>query len=165
MMRKSDFLTLYLLKGVFEKIDVAVNAPEPGTITEFLAKEEDTVTVGQDLVKMELGGAPAGAKKEQGGQEPKEPASDKQSTSSYAEPEKDESKKAEAPPPAPKREPMQESKASAPSPPTSKAQESKKPDSGPKSTDVARSGSREERKVCWNPALLVRESDEVCRSR
>ncbi|KAK3076446.1 2-oxoglutarate dehydrogenase complex E2 component, partial [Teratosphaeriaceae sp. CCFEE 6253] len=32
-----------------DKIDVAVNAPTAGTIKEFLAKEEDTVTVGQDL--------------------------------------------------------------------------------------------------------------------
>jgi 2-oxoglutarate dehydrogenase E2 component (dihydrolipoamide succinyltransferase) len=35
-----------------------VNAPEAGTIKEFLASEEDTVTVGQDLVRIELGGAP-----------------------------------------------------------------------------------------------------------
>jgi 2-oxoglutarate dehydrogenase E2 component (dihydrolipoamide succinyltransferase) len=59
------------------KIDVAVNAPEAGTIKEFLASEEDTVTVGQDLVRIELGGAPAGGKeeavasKEQAKEEPK----------------------------------------------------------------------------------------------
>lgn len=41
-----------------DKIDVAVNAPEAGTIREFLANEEDTVTVGQDLVRLELGGVP-----------------------------------------------------------------------------------------------------------
>lgn len=40
-----------------DKIDVAVNAPEAGTIKEFLVKEEDTVTVGQDLVRLELGGS------------------------------------------------------------------------------------------------------------
>ncbi|KAK3904779.1 hypothetical protein C8A05DRAFT_31407 [Staphylotrichum tortipilum] len=45
-----------------DKIDVAVNAPEAGIIKEFLANEEDTVTVGQDLVRIELGGAPAGDK-------------------------------------------------------------------------------------------------------
>ncbi|KAG8426472.1 2-oxoglutarate dehydrogenase complex E2 component [Metarhizium acridum] len=47
-----------------DKIDVAVNAPEAGTIKEFLASEEDTVTVGQDLVRIELGGAPSGIKTE-----------------------------------------------------------------------------------------------------
>lgn len=38
-----------------DKIDVSVNAPKAGTITELLAKEEDTVTVGQDLFKLEAG--------------------------------------------------------------------------------------------------------------
>lgn len=43
------------------QIDVAVNAPASGTIKEFLANEEDTVTVGQALVRIELGGsAPKG---------------------------------------------------------------------------------------------------------
>ena len=37
------------------KIDVAVNAPEAGTIQELLVTEEDTVTVGQDIARMELG--------------------------------------------------------------------------------------------------------------
>lgn len=43
-----------------DKIDVAVNAPKSGTITELLAQEEDTVAVGQDLFKLEAGDAPAG---------------------------------------------------------------------------------------------------------
>ncbi|KAK0372199.1 2-oxoacid dehydrogenase acyltransferase [Colletotrichum limetticola] len=46
-----------------DKIDVAVNAPEAGTIKEFLVNEEDTVTVGQDIVKMELGGEKSSSKK------------------------------------------------------------------------------------------------------
>lgn len=48
-----------------DKIDVAVNAPESGTIKEFLAGEEDTVTVGQDLVRIELGGAPSADTKDE----------------------------------------------------------------------------------------------------
>ena len=32
-----------------------MNAPVAGTITKFLVNEEDTVTVGQDLLKLELG--------------------------------------------------------------------------------------------------------------
>lgn len=39
-----------------------MNAPEAGVIKEYLANEEDTVTVGQDLVRIELGGAPSGDK-------------------------------------------------------------------------------------------------------
>jgi len=38
-----------------DKIDVSVNAPQAGKIVELLAKEEDTVTVGQDLFKLEPG--------------------------------------------------------------------------------------------------------------
>lgn len=41
------------------QIDVSVNAPESGTIVETYANEEDTVTVGQDLLKIEAGDAPA----------------------------------------------------------------------------------------------------------
>lgn len=39
---------------------MTVNAPQAGTITETLANEEDTVTVGQDLFKLEPGEAPEG---------------------------------------------------------------------------------------------------------
>ncbi|KAK8148284.1 2-oxoglutarate dehydrogenase complex E2 component [Beauveria asiatica] len=42
-----------------DKIDVAVNATEAGTIKEFFVNEEDTVTVGQDLVRIESSGSPA----------------------------------------------------------------------------------------------------------
>ncbi|KAI6124585.1 hypothetical protein EDD16DRAFT_1562637 [Pisolithus croceorrhizus] len=41
-----------------DKIDVTVNAPVSGTIVELLANEEDTVVVGQDLLKIEAGAAP-----------------------------------------------------------------------------------------------------------
>lgn len=142
---------------------MAVNAPEPGTIKEFLANEEDTVTVGQDLLKLELGGAPKGGEKQQGGQEPKAPATDEQSTSSDTEPQKDEGKpERESPPPSPPPEmkpesPKQERKPS-PAPnepskqkePSSKPQESKKPE--PKSKDTAPLGNREERRVSFSMA-------------
>ena len=41
-----------------DKIDISVNAPESGTLLEQFAKEDDTVIVGSDLYKLELGGAP-----------------------------------------------------------------------------------------------------------
>ena len=65
---------------------MAVNAPEAGTVKEFLAQEEDTVTVGQDLVKMELGGSTQSEKEEYGGQEPKAAATKDQATSSDPSP-------------------------------------------------------------------------------
>ncbi|GAB0139683.1 2-oxoglutarate dehydrogenase complex E2 component [Epichloe bromicola] len=62
-----------------DKIDVAVNAPESGTIKEFLASEEDTVTVGQDLVRIELGGAPSADAKD----EPAPPKEENQDESKF----------------------------------------------------------------------------------
>ncbi|OOF98478.1 hypothetical protein ASPCADRAFT_42160 [Aspergillus carbonarius ITEM 5010] len=56
-----------------DKIDVSVNAPESGTIKELLVSEEDTVTVGQDLIKLELGGAHE-TKKEEAIEKPAAPA-------------------------------------------------------------------------------------------
>ncbi|CAO1626219.1 unnamed protein product [Sympodiomycopsis kandeliae] len=59
--KKGDFVKADEEVAVIEtdKIDVTVNAPQSGTITETLANEEDTVTVGQDLFKLEPGEAPA----------------------------------------------------------------------------------------------------------
>ncbi|KAF2419782.1 dihydrolipoamide succinyltransferase [Tothia fuscella] len=68
-----------------DKIDVSVNATEAGTITELLVKEEDTVTVGQDLAKIDTDASSSGGggeKKEQGTSEPKDSASKDQETSS-----------------------------------------------------------------------------------
>ncbi|KAH6692726.1 dihydrolipoyllysine-residue succinyltransferase, partial [Plectosphaerella plurivora] len=36
-----------------DKIDIPVTAPKAGVITEYLASKEDTVTVGQDLIKID----------------------------------------------------------------------------------------------------------------
>lgn len=117
------------------QIDVAVNAPEAGTIKEFLANEEDTVTVGQDLVRLELGGAPEGGKEEKAASEPKEPASKEQPTSSDPEPKKEESKPSPPPEekkPAPKKE----------SPP-----KQEQPQKSQSSSTSSQLGNREERRV------------------
>ncbi|KAJ5463588.1 Biotin/lipoyl attachment [Penicillium sp. IBT 31633x] len=90
-----------------DKIDVSVNAPESGTIKEFLVNEEDTVTVGQDLVKIELGAAPEGGKKDEAAEKPKEPEPKKEAAPAPAEAEKPkepEPKKASPPKEAPKAE-------------------------------------------------------------
>jgi len=130
-----------------DKIDVAVNAPEAGTIKEFLANEEDTVTVGQDLVRMELGGAPEGGDKEKASSEPKEPAPKEQSTSSDPEPSKKEESKKE------------ESKPTSSAPPPQEKKPEPKKESSPKQTESKSSsaptlGNREERRVKMNRMRL-----------
>ncbi|KAJ5772043.1 Biotin/lipoyl attachment [Penicillium odoratum] len=80
-----------------DKIDISVNAPEAGTIKEFLVSEEDTVTVGQDLIRLELGDAPAGGKKEVASEKPQEPAAEKPKESA---PEPVTPKETQAPKPA-----------------------------------------------------------------
>ncbi len=42
-------------------MDVAINSPEAGVIVEMLAKEGDSVEVGQDLFKLDLDGKPSAA--------------------------------------------------------------------------------------------------------
>ncbi|KAI9743289.1 MAG: 2-oxoglutarate dehydrogenase complex E2 component [Claussenomyces sp. TS43310] len=142
-----------------DKIDVAVNAPEAGTIKEFFANEEDTVTVGQDILRLELGDSPSGSpgagEKETGGSEPKEPASSEQSISSDPEPKKDESKSKDNSksnqPPAEKPEPPKKE-----SPPPKQTE----PKADPKKSDSKASGSasplgnREERRVKMNRMRL-----------
>ncbi|KAH7395714.1 dihydrolipoyllysine-residue succinyltransferase [Cadophora sp. MPI-SDFR-AT-0126] len=129
-----------------DKIDVAVNAPEAGTIKEFLANEEDTVTVGQDLVRMELGGAPEGGDKERASSEPKEPAPKEQSTSSDPGPSKKEESKKEESVPASSAPPPQEKKPE-PKESTPKQKESK-------SSSTPTLGNREERRVKMNRMRL-----------
>ena len=101
---------------------MSVNAPEAGTVKEYLANEEDTVTVGQDLVKLELGGPSQGGDKQAAGQETKAPAPQDQPSSSDPEPKKDESKDEKEPaPPSP---PLKKESAP-PSPPPKKEPEHK----------------------------------------
>lgn len=106
------------------------------------------MTVGQDLVRMESGGAPA--PKEEASSEAKESASKDQPTSSDPKPEKKDE-------PAPKKEekstlapPKEEKKAPAPAP--------KKSESQSEGSSAPTMGNREERRVSNNsyfPALTV----------
>ena len=74
-----------------DKIDVEVNAPVSGTITELLVAADDTVTVGQEIAKIEPGAAPEGGAA---------PAPKKEAKKEEAAPKKEES----APEPTPKKE-------------------------------------------------------------
>ncbi|CAI7576309.1 unnamed protein product [Penicillium glandicola] len=121
-----------------DKIDVSVNAPESGTIKELLVNEEDTVTVGQDLIKIELGAAPEGGKKDEGAEEPKKP-----------EPKESEPKKDASPAPAETQKPKEpEPKKDAPPKAAPKAE------SKPQAAEQPALGGREERRVKMNRMRL-----------
>lgn len=137
-----------------DKVDFSVNAPEAGTLKELLAKEEDTVTVGQDLAKLELG-EPSGGKKEEAKEEPKEPTPKEQETSSQPKGDQEQPKPQEDKPQPPKEEhqpkpPGQESK---PQPPPQKKSEAPKEAEQLKKIEGA-VGSREERRVKMNRMRL-----------
>ncbi|PYH63928.1 putative dihydrolipoamide succinyltransferase [Aspergillus vadensis CBS 113365] len=125
-----------------DKIDVSVNAPESGTIKEFLVGEEDTVTVGQDLVKLELGGAPE-TKKEDATEKPAAPAAADKPTAS--EPEK---------PKAPEA-PQSSSEKATPSEP-SPSKKTEPVATKPQASEDAKPsvGGREERRVKMNRMRL-----------
>jgi 2-oxoglutarate dehydrogenase E2 component (dihydrolipoamide succinyltransferase) len=122
------------------QIDVAVNATEAGIIKEFFVNEEDTVTVGQDLVRVELGGE----KPESSGEaeKPKKEESSPQASESKpaAEPEQPKSQ------PAPSES---KSEKPAPSPKKTEEQPQKKsqPESAASSSSQSTPGNREERRV------------------
>lgn len=154
------------------KIDVAVNAPEAGTVKEYLANEEDTVIVGQDLVKLELGAPPKEGDKQEGGQRPKEPAADDQSTSSDPEPNENgqsPSTPSSSSSPSPKKENRPSTQSSEPSAAkqepllreqsSSRSSEPMKPNSKKSDSKATRSeapyGNREERRV----GCLILEND------
>ncbi|KAJ6504886.1 dihydrolipoamide succinyltransferase [Mycena vitilis] len=137
-----------------DKIDVSVNAPTSGKIVELLAQEEDTVTVGQDLFRIEPGEAEAS-----------EPAPSKSSESSESsessptaedkapkETERPEEKPSEKAPPKPtpqaekqepKKEPKQEPK-----------KDTKKESSKPAAAAAPTPGSRNETRVKMNRMRL-----------
>ncbi|KAJ5692073.1 Dihydrolipoyllysine-residue succinyltransferase [Penicillium macrosclerotiorum] len=121
-----------------DKIDVSVNAPESGTIKEFLVNEEDTVTVGQDLVKMELGGAAPEPKKEDSAEKPKEESAEKP-------------KEAAPQPEKPQETPSKPVSSEKPKEAPAKS-ESPKSQSAPDSKPAL--GSREERRVKMNRMRL-----------
>lgn len=125
-----------------DKIDVSVNAPYAGTITEFLASPEDNVEVGQPLFKMERGegGAPKAAPKE----ETKAAAAPKEEAPKSEEVKKEEPKAAAAAAPA----------AAAPAPAAPKPAAPKKADAPAPVAEKPVVGSRGETRVKMNRMRL-----------
>jgi len=147
-----------------DKIDVSVNAPEAGTIKELLASEGDTVTVGQDIAKLEPGEGGSGGEQE-ASSDTKEPASKEQSTTSDPEPKKEEQPKEEKKPkqkeqkdtPAPPKEdkapPPKAEKKPPPPPPSEEKATSKKDEKKPEASPFG-AGSRGENRVKMNRMRL-----------
>ncbi|UZO25180.1 uncharacterized protein OCT59_017460 [Rhizophagus irregularis] len=111
-----------------DKVDAPVNSPYTGTIVELYAKEDDTVSVDQDLFKIETGGTPAEeteTTKEEAKEEPKvekeEPKVEKEEPKKEElkeekeEPKKEEPKKEESK--ERKKELKEQEKIPSPSPP------------------------------------------------
>ncbi|KAK6345088.1 2-oxoglutarate dehydrogenase complex E2 component, variant 2 [Orbilia javanica] len=98
-----------------DKIDVAVNAPHAGILKELLVEADTTVTVGQDLAKLEPGEvAPKPAKEEAKKEEP--------TTASPPSPKAEESKPAaKAPEPKVEQKPKKAEKPAPPSTPSAPA--------------------------------------------
>ncbi|KAL4792324.1 hypothetical protein BDV19DRAFT_400650 [Aspergillus venezuelensis] len=130
-----------------DKIDVSVNAPESGVIKELLVNEEDTVTVGQDLVKLEAGGAPE-KKSEEASEKPKEPA-EPRSESANPSKEPEQAPASQAPEKSP-----QQAKPSSPDAGASKPAEQAAPKSQGSEDANSVPGAREERRVKMNRMRL-----------
>ncbi|KLJ05670.1 2-oxoglutarate dehydrogenase E2 component (dihydrolipoamide succinyltransferase) [Blastomyces silverae] len=102
-----------------DKIDITVTAPEAGTIKEFLANEEDTVTVGQDLVKLETGGAAP--------EKPKEAKSEAKSEAAPPPPPSPPKQEGKTAPPPPKPEPTAQKPSPSKTEPAQAAQSKNEP--------------------------------------
>ncbi|KAK0757574.1 hypothetical protein N5P37_009588 [Trichoderma harzianum] len=124
-----------------DKIDVAVNATEAGVIKEFFVSEEDTVTVGQDLVRVEIGGEkPAESEK------PKEESAPSPSESKESKPA--------AEPEQPKSEPAKSEKPAPPPQPKEQPEKKSQPEPAAASKSEPAAGNREERRVKMNRMRL-----------
>lgn len=161
--KEGDYVELDQEVGSIEtdKIDVAINAPVAGTIKKFLANEEDTVEVGQDILVIELGGEPG--QKSESKEEPKEskePAQKEseqskqpaQSSESKSEPTSMSPAKHDQPPESEKA--RQDSKPSQPPKQESKPSPPPKQDHAEDSKATGPYGTREERRVKMNRMRL-----------
>ncbi|KAI0012423.1 2-oxoacid dehydrogenase acyltransferase [Xylariaceae sp. FL0662B] len=136
-----------------DKIDVAVNAPEAGVLKELLVNEEDTVTVDQEIAKIEAGAASSEAT---GESESKEAPKKEEPAPTEARPAPPEGE----PEPEPKPESKPEPKPETPKPtPTPTPKKEAAPKQTQPATDTTTSagpalGSREERRVKMNRMRL-----------
>jgi 2-oxoglutarate dehydrogenase E2 component (dihydrolipoamide succinyltransferase) len=122
-----------------DKIDVLVNASEPGAIAEYFAEEGDTVVVGQDLARIVTGEDAGSVKKSEGGeQKPAKEEPKKEESKPSEEPAKAEEKKSSPAEEAPKPSKPAESKpAPKESKPAAPAQSSGAPSRGERVVSIS----------------------------
>ncbi|KAJ9093384.1 hypothetical protein QFC21_006414 [Naganishia friedmannii] len=148
-----------------DKIDVSVNAPMSGTITEFLANEDDTVSVGQDLLRIEpgeegaSGGAPAAKEEKPAASKEDPPAKDD------TKPDSSVAEKSEAKSPAQEQPKKQE----APKPALAKSEKPAPKDNTKQAVEQKVAGSRNETRVKMSRmrttiAKRLKQSQEVAAS-
>ncbi|QRV76690.1 2-oxoglutarate dehydrogenase E2 component (dihydrolipoamide succinyltransferase) [Ceratobasidium sp. AG-Ba] len=133
-----------------DKIDVTVNAPMSGKIVELLFKEEDTVTVGADMFRIEPGEGGAASSSEAPKEPPKEEA--KEAPKEETKEKKDEGSTPVVSKPEP---PKEESK---PAPPPKEEKKSEKKEEGKENKEAPAprpaAGSRGETRVKMNRMRL-----------
>jgi len=96
-----------------DKIDVSVNSPHSGTITELLANEEDTVSIGQDLFRIEPGDVSASSPKPSSESKPsKEPVKEEQKKEVSKPALAEQQSKPDKPTPSPKPDSSRQDKSS-----------------------------------------------------
>jgi len=145
-----------------DKIDVSVNAPSAGTITELFAEEEDTVAVGNDLFKIEAGEKPSGGgekaapeaseqKKESASEKKEEPKQESSEQSKRKAPtETDAVKQKEDVPQRKAPEASEQPRQPAPSSSAPSSKPSSSPSPPAKGEQSSGSGNRTERRVKMN---------------
>ncbi|CAJ0555279.1 Ff.00g053440.m01.CDS01 [Fusarium sp. VM40] len=142
-----------------DKIDVLVNANEPGSIAEYFVEEGDTVVVGQDLARIVTGEDAGSAKKSEG--EEQKPAKE--------EPKKEESKPDEQPAKSEEKQSAPAQEASKPSKPAESkpAPKESKPTPPPKSASSGPGrGERVEKMSRMRKTIAARlkQSQNTCAS-
>ncbi|KIK98583.1 hypothetical protein PAXRUDRAFT_133885 [Paxillus rubicundulus Ve08.2h10] len=148
-----------------DKIDVTVNAPMAGTIVELLANEEDTVSVGQDLFRIEAGDGAATTPKEQTATEESKELPDSSKKADAEEPKDQQVDKSAPPPPAP----SEADKKTAPQVPKESKKELKSESKPATAAPPKAPGSRNETRVKMNRMRLriaerLKESQNVAAS-
>lgn len=127
-----------------DKVDVSVNSPESGVITELYAEAEDTVEVGKDLFKIEAGAAPSGESKQGEQKDESKKEDSKKDESKKEEPKKEEPKKEEPKKEEPKKEEPKKDETKAKS---SKPEPKKENASAAEPSEAPKPGARTESRV------------------
>ncbi|KAJ3365354.1 2-oxoglutarate dehydrogenase complex E2 component [Kappamyces sp. JEL0680] len=157
------------------QIDVQVNSPEPGKVLGLFAQEGDTVSVGGELFKIEVGGAAAAGDASAAESKPKaDPAPKKESPPPKKEsppPQKESPPpKTEAAPPKPAPSPKSTPAPEAPKPASSgPSREAKQPSASDDAIPGYALGTRTERAVKMNRMRLkiserLKESQNIAAS-